>query len=109
MNDDARPVGGNEPAHDDELTAAQRRSRRDWFADSLGEEWRSDGDGIYRRTQSLNVASPPQDDNASLVNEDISDALAPSRRDRGGSEEQAPAADLDAEVPRERRWSRKRR
>jgi hypothetical protein len=39
----------DEPAQDDELTAAQRRRRRDWFADSLGEEWRSDGDGIYCR------------------------------------------------------------
>jgi hypothetical protein len=111
MDDDARPERRDEPAQGGELNAAQRRSRHDWFAFSLGEEWWSDGDGIYRRnpeTHLLNVASPPHDDQASLVSENIGDALAPSTRDRGG-EEQAPAADGDAEVPKERRWSRKRR
>ena len=65
MDHDARPEGRDEPTQDGELNAAQSRNRLDWFADSLGEEWWSDGDGIYRRKpemHSWNGASPPQDD-----------------------------------------------
>ena len=65
MDDDAKRW--DEPAQNDELHAAQDRSRNDWFTRSLGDEWWSDGDGIYRRkheTHLSNVASPPHDDQA---------------------------------------------
>ena len=65
MDIDAK--GRDEPAQNDELHAAQHRSRNDWFAHSLGDEWWSDGDGIYHRKQEMhlsNGASPPHDDEA---------------------------------------------
>ena len=78
MDDDAK--GRDEPAQDDALHAAQRRSRNDWFARALGDEWWSDGDGIYRRkreTHLFNVPWPPHDDEATPVTETALELRAP--------------------------------
>jgi hypothetical protein len=82
------------PDRDDEKPK-EIRFRSDWFAEVLGEGWKSDGDGIYRlapEPTSVRGASPgPTERPQREPVEDLDDAHAPSTRQQ--------RADMDAEHP----------
>ena len=61
--------------HDDEEseTVQAPLTRPDWFAQELGKEWETAGDGIYRHAEPAPVRAP-------APAEELEDALAPHRR-----------------------------
>jgi hypothetical protein len=63
--------------------AAARRAREDWFGRELGEEWETDGDGVYRY---VGAPEPRRPDPATALDEALRNA-AEALRD--GAEEPA--------------------
>jgi hypothetical protein len=54
-------------------------ARTDWLTEQLGEQWRSDGDGVYRFVGSSPPLEPESD-------EDLDDVHAPLTRDSSDSD-----------------------
>ena len=50
----------------------------DWFSTVLGEDWVTEGDGIYRRAPEPNSVEEHETDRSSL--DELNDALAPGAR-----------------------------
>ena len=79
-----------EQLRNDEKKRTEVRLRVDWFARVLGEEWKTEGDGIYRHVPvpESKAAEQPLTSQSSL--DELSDALAPG----GRHEREAPSEKL---------------
>lgn len=104
-------MGGEPPLRreDEGQDEGADRAREHWFARQLGEQWQSEGDGIYRFVAQTNPseARPPSDvarsaespDTAPDIVDDliaelsgeVGDAVAPSRRLPGRDTDDAPS------------------
>ena len=74
--------------------------RGEWFAQQLGEHWASPGDGIYRYVKSASDAAEPSTQSG---DEDLVDALDPTRHAQQPSDDGAPRTSAG----RRRRWLRR--
>ena len=88
-----------------ERESAARRARQDWFARQLGDEWESDGTGIYRF---VGDRPEPASEIEPVRHERLDQALLDATSEPKIEESEAePGFEAELEIERRGRWRRR--